>query len=191
MEDLTIRFNNEQEILFNILFKSSFFSGDFNLPSYTIIYNKNKAQHLYEEQDPDYTIYSSYPDLLGDRTPLAYVSIENKTKDKLLWQNYDEKLWNLILRLQKEKSDLFPESFIDFVYNDFLTFAAYHIFAKEKDKFIEMQLEVYQNGGFPCGWEGKYPDGKMVVYSPLLKEKRLLLNRLTTDLALLAEKNIC
>jgi hypothetical protein len=26
-------------------------------------------------------------------------------------------------------------------------------------------LNVYLNDGFPCGWEGKHPDGKLVVFS--------------------------
>lgn len=26
-------------------------------------------------------------------------------------------------------------------------------------------LNVYLNGGLPCGWSGHYPDGKMVVFS--------------------------
>ncbi|OMG71366.1 hypothetical protein BW685_21490 [Burkholderia ubonensis] len=26
-------------------------------------------------------------------------------------------------------------------------------------------LRVYLDGGFPCGWDGRYPDGRLVVYS--------------------------
>lgn len=26
-------------------------------------------------------------------------------------------------------------------------------------------LEIYMNHGFPCGWEGEYPQGRLVVYS--------------------------
>ncbi|WBS02562.1 hypothetical protein OU994_30720 [Pseudoduganella sp. SL102] len=26
-------------------------------------------------------------------------------------------------------------------------------------------LNVYLNNGFPCGWDGRYPDGKLVVFS--------------------------
>ena len=26
-------------------------------------------------------------------------------------------------------------------------------------------LEIYMNNGFPCGWEGEYPQGRLVVYS--------------------------
>ena len=27
-------------------------------------------------------------------------------------------------------------------------------------------LEVYEQGGWPCGWLGTYPDGKMIVFDP-------------------------
>lgn len=26
-------------------------------------------------------------------------------------------------------------------------------------------LEIYMNNGFPCGWEGEYPEGRLVVFS--------------------------
>ena len=92
--------------------------------------------------------------------------MEAELKAEYLWRTYKDQLWNLILQLQKENQDLFPDPFIDFVYNDFLTFTAYGIFSNIKDDFIEKQIEVYKNGGFPCGWKGEFPNGVMVVYSP-------------------------
>ncbi len=170
LEKLKIRFNSKQKELFEILKSPPFFHGNFNLQGYFVIHDKSEAQDLYETQDPDYTIYSSYPDLLGERTPLTYLfegmTMEAELKAEYLWRTYKDQLWNLILQLQQENQDLFPEPFIDFVYNDFLTFAAYGVFSKIKDDFIEKQIEVYKNGGFPCGWKGEFPDGVMVVYSP-------------------------
>ncbi|WP_340399400.1 hypothetical protein [Paenibacillus sp. FSL H8-0079] len=29
--------------------------------------------------------------------------------------------------------------------------------------FLDL-LQIYENGHFPCGWEGDYPNGKLVVY---------------------------
>ncbi|CAG9614816.1 hypothetical protein BACCIP111899_04049 [Bacillus rhizoplanae] len=34
------------------------------------------------------------------------------------------------------------------------------------DNFYERIFEIYKLGGWPCGWEGKYPQGRMIVYSP-------------------------
>ncbi|KPN72865.1 hypothetical protein [Neisseria sp. 74A18] len=170
LDSLKIKFEAQKKNLFEILKNPNFFCGGFNLSNYSITFNKNEAQDLYETQDPDYAIYSSYPDLLEDRTPLTYLfegmCVEEEEKAEYLWKDYKKELWDLIILQQKEKKDLFPDEFTDFVYNDFLTFAAYRIFSQQKDEFIEQQIEVYQNGGFPCGWKGEYPNGEMVVYSP-------------------------
>jgi hypothetical protein len=32
--------------------------------------------------------------------------------------------------------------------------------------FFEKLLKVYRDGGWPCGWEGAYPDGRLIVYLP-------------------------
>lgn len=34
------------------------------------------------------------------------------------------------------------------------------------DNFYERIFEVYKLGGWPCGWEGEYPEGRVIVYSP-------------------------
>lgn len=34
------------------------------------------------------------------------------------------------------------------------------------NSFFETVFRVYKAGGLPCGWEGKYPDGKLVVFVP-------------------------
>lgn len=33
-----------------------------------------------------------------------------------------------------------------------------------KPGFYTMLLKVYEEGHFPCGWKGKYPDGKLLIY---------------------------
>ncbi|QGJ70192.1 Hypothetical protein PBC10988_18860 [Planctomycetales bacterium 10988] len=34
--------------------------------------------------------------------------------------------------------------------------------------FFEDLFKVYQQGAWPCGWEGNYPEGKLMVHFPLL-----------------------
>ncbi|PFI73957.1 hypothetical protein COK13_29330 [Bacillus cereus] len=34
------------------------------------------------------------------------------------------------------------------------------------DNFYERIFEVYKLGVWPCGWEGEYPEGRIIVYSP-------------------------
>ena len=33
-----------------------------------------------------------------------------------------------------------------------------------KSEFFEQLLEIYLSGHLPCGWKGKYPQGKFLVY---------------------------
>jgi hypothetical protein len=33
-------------------------------------------------------------------------------------------------------------------------------------KFFETQFKIYRAGGWPCGWQGDYPEGKMLAYLP-------------------------
>ena len=33
------------------------------------------------------------------------------------------------------------------------------------DNFYERIFDIYKLGGWPCGWEGEYPEGRMIVYS--------------------------
>ena len=32
--------------------------------------------------------------------------------------------------------------------------------------FFEQILKAYVSGGWPCGWKGNYPDGKLILYYP-------------------------
>lgn len=37
---------------------------------------------------------------------------------------------------------------------------------KDETNFFEKLFEIYKAGGLPCGWQGEYPDGKIVAYLP-------------------------
>ncbi len=32
--------------------------------------------------------------------------------------------------------------------------------------FFEKLFKIFVSGGYPCGWSGKYPEGKIIVYYP-------------------------
>jgi hypothetical protein len=36
------------------------------------------------------------------------------------------------------------------------------------DSFWERVWQVYRQGAWPCGWDGEYPAGRMVIYQPSL-----------------------
>lgn len=34
----------------------------------------------------------------------------------------------------------------------------------KSSSFVEELFEIYQLGAFPCGWDGDYPEGKIVAF---------------------------
>jgi hypothetical protein len=44
---------------------------------------------------------------------------------------------------------------------------AYRVSHGRSIPFVERVIEMLSLGGFPCSWEGRYPEGRMVVYFPL------------------------
>ncbi|WP_238360606.1 hypothetical protein [Iningainema tapete] len=42
--------------------------------------------------------------------------------------------------------------------------AAVEIVTQSTDTFFIKLMEWYRLGHFPCGWEGEYPEGKLIIY---------------------------
>ena len=77
----------------------------------------------------------------------------------------DEKLW-IKWSLFIDRQDLYEETgleneIIDMVNRD-LAWAYIEKYLKN-DGFFSALMCIYQNGYFPCAWNGEYPDGKAVV----------------------------
>ena len=53
------------------------------------------------------------------------------------------------------------EAFIEW---DLTSCVEYEIERERDEKLLPMLLEAYIAGGFPCGWSGDYPTGKLCVY---------------------------
>lgn len=53
---------------------------------------------------------------------------------------------------------------IDSIYDDF-TKIIFNDYTKLDNNFFNEVLAVYLAGGWPCGWEGKYPEGRLIVFS--------------------------
>lgn len=64
---------------------------------------------------------------------------------------YDELMDDIISDL----SDCFISRFID----------------GKSNPFFEKIFEAYQSGGWPCGWEGEWPEGNPIVFYPPEKEE--------------------
>ncbi|MBU3177796.1 hypothetical protein KPL47_15805 [Clostridium estertheticum] len=66
--------------------------------------------------------------------------------------------------------DFIPSGYLDIieeVQGDLYMCALNRLVNGKTDNFYENVFDVYKAGGWPCGWEGKYPNGKIIGYIPL------------------------
>lgn len=99
-----------------------------------------------------------------------------------LHQKYINKYceWNRLVREAKEfikrevtpiiqeyvYSNNYDEIFINCVEWDILNVIMEYTYSECKNRptfFLEL-LTIYESGNFPCGWEGKYPNGSILVF---------------------------
>lgn len=69
------------------------------------------------------------------------------------------------IELYKEKNNL-DNVFIDSVKWDVLNAIMEKSYKKHRNSpvFFSELLTVYESGNFPCGWDGEWPKGKLVIY---------------------------
>lgn len=162
-----------------LIASKGFLSGSFSLEGYEITHSQKEAYDLYTVEEPP-APYFSYPDLIGYVVPSCFTPFydveEIDERVNNLWSSISDNLWEYVYKeiknLDLDRKEL--EDIDGFIYNDFLSIIAYKSFSQIPSKkinenrkmFLEKQIEVYKNGGFPCGWKGEFPDGVMVVYSP-------------------------
>lgn len=65
--------------------------------------------------------------------------------------------------LEDNVLDEFSDAFNE-IFSDFLNIAINRAVNGNKNNFHEKLFEIYKAGGWPCGWEGSYPKGKIVAY---------------------------
>lgn len=72
-------------------------------------------------------------------------------------------VWNEIkipLDIEAKLSTLRDELYVD------LENALLNEYLGSPSALFEKILSTYENGGWPCGWLGKYPAGKLIVFDP-------------------------
>jgi hypothetical protein len=70
-------------------------------------------------------------------------------------------LWPL---LEHQLHGTLPQFEIEDVYGQFSMILRFRAVYGNAPNFYNRLFQIYKSGGHPCGWVGKYPDGKMVVY---------------------------
>lgn len=171
-------FNKYNRMLIMILKSNHFFQPNTSLDKFKIINSYEKADTLYTMEYPleelgeeEGSKYEIYIDLMNDRTIMSLFASAEFTDEEndnfyIMLEKFGETVWEVLREIQ-HTNHYIPDRFTDYIYNDFTAFSAYLTFCQVPDKLIELQLEAYINGAMPCGWYGKYPEGKLAVYVPL------------------------
>lgn len=117
---------------------------------------------------------------LDDEDPVVWTDIKNKLGEgyfvdapKLMGEEYNEfedrmdalcrSFWPL---LESQLHRALPKYEIEEIYGDLSMIVRARALYGRKPNFYNHLFLIYRSGGQPCGWIGKYPRGKMVVYYP-------------------------
>ena len=91
-------------------------------------------------------------------------------EDKYSMENYKEfnkkiddfeSLIRKDLKIAKEYRETWDDAYADIV-NCAICRAIYG----QNDSLFEKLYNVYKSGGWPCGWEGNFPEGKLIAFYP-------------------------
>lgn len=94
-----------------------------------------------------------------------YESLNNKGTFEL-----DNEIFKYLSRKLADKSigdkrlDEKIPTLMDSLFDDF-QFIIFNDYCGINNQFFNNLLQVYLAGGWPCGWEGQYPKGKLVIFS--------------------------
>jgi hypothetical protein len=115
---------------------------------------------------------------------------EGEDEDKLTWEDIRSKEMSLVYgkmyklsdfsAVKKELAELptaffkclcrtLPEQYDEIeneIIGDLCACAKARAVDEAGSPFFERLLNIYQSGAWPCGWEGRYPEGKLIVYTP-------------------------
>lgn len=103
-------------------------------------------------------------------TDIRELVMSKVNEDKYLMENYKEfnkkiddfeLLISKNLKIAKEYRETLDDAYADIV-NCAICRAIYG----KNDGFFEKLYNVYKSGGWPCGWEGNFPEGKLIAFYP-------------------------
>ncbi|ATP40187.1 hypothetical protein CSE16_09085 [Solibacillus sp. R5-41] len=133
--------------------------------SYTKVYNWKEAMRNYQDSNWEKTTLEARNELT--------VFLHNKYRDQYSKWNSIVKEARMFVEKEiipkienyREKNEL-DKVFIDCVEWDILNAIMESTYSKCNHRpvfFLEL-LKVYESGNFPCGWDGGWPEGNLIVY---------------------------
>lgn len=77
-------------------------------------------------------------------------------------------MWERFLALIPPRLPESYEEIQDDIVADLFHVAASRAVFGDGDRLFDRMWDAYKQGGWPCGWEGEYPEGRLVVFQPSL-----------------------
>ncbi|EIT84460.1 hypothetical protein A374_15082 [Fictibacillus macauensis ZFHKF-1] len=110
-----------------------------------------------------------------DEVENVWEDIKSSEGGEIIGQLYEHDLNSMerpireIIQSSENHPDDFVVQYIDIfeeIIGDLHMCALNRLVNGKVNNFYERIFEVYKLGGWPCGWEGEYPQGRIIVYSP-------------------------
>lgn len=79
-----------------------------------------------------------------------------------------EPLWETFLAAIPPRLQEPYDAVVDDIVADLFNVAASRAAFGPGDRLFDRVWDAYRRGGWPCGWEGDYPQGRLIVYQPPL-----------------------
>ena len=156
--------------ILNFLDKDDFFIFNFN-PNLVgfdckIIYDPTKADDIfsYTLNDDEIGLYQEWDIVRSDQIIAMDAKYGKDTS------RYDMGIFKFLERKLDSKNAIYEDILedipylLDSIFGDFSKII-FNDYLKLNNVFFENILQVYLAGGWPCGWEGEYPEGRLVVFS--------------------------
>jgi hypothetical protein len=138
--------------------------------SYVKITNAKIANNICSNylSDEEQSKYSDWNIVLTDEVQKLKDKYEQeKEKDELDFFNEIYQYLDKSLNYQlSEKNGISKDiTYLkDAIFGDF-SFFIFKDFNNYENNLLDQMLQAYLAGGWPCGWEGEYPDGRLVIFS--------------------------
>ncbi|ANF97258.1 hypothetical protein [Paenibacillus bovis] len=129
-----------------------------------IIKDFEKAKNLAWSQNSE-SVDILWQDIKSNESS-KILSIISRNEDLKMME---DELYDIFLNEENYNEEFFPMEFWDIneeVQSDLYKCALNRLVNGQKESFYEYVFEIYQAGGWACGWEGQYPEGKPIIFIP-------------------------
>jgi hypothetical protein len=142
-----------------------FENGICQINDITIIRDYEKAKILAWSQNSD-EVQSVWEGIKSSESAI----IMGKLYDERHLNNFEDEIYEIFNSSENYIDGFIPLEYWDIfeeIQGDIYMCALNRLVNGKIENFYEKLLKIYKKGGWPCGWDGKYPLGKVFVFVPM------------------------